>query len=589
MSPYPPVLALALLLSGLRSTSAQSHNIAPDAGLIPWGIASSSSAVKNHAEWFPKMTAAGIPWVRLFPEWRGLEPAQGTWKWEKLDAMLKSAAENKIQISAILMGSMPWTKGGSHAFPMDHLDDWSTYVATTVDHCKSQVHYWEVWNEGNGGFNDNKNTTTDYANLVAAAYTSAKKADPTAQIGMTVASFDAPYLQQAMIAQAKAGKANSFDYLCVHPYEIADNISLPNGELPYLWMTHHLREALKTSAPERANADIWITEVGQKIETKKGKITTEEEAAKALVKIYTMSLAQGIKRTQWFEGQDPIGEEAGFGLLKRDGSPRASYQAFKTLTTVLGASPVYIGWLALGQKGHGFGFVFQSATSPVMAAWMTAGESDKTLIFAKDVQVMDATTGSSATLTKGQALDLTDKPVFIIGLPANMLAQAQANAAKLFPWGGDYSSANAVSIQHGSSEANQGIYALSHSAATDYQFPDGTTGVQINGSPYATYFVHPSFANLQTHNYYIRITVRHIGPGNAGMNLNYEVADSQGRSPYKNKGEWFSLTADPGWQTHTWHVTDACFSKMWGYDFNFHPENAAPFVIGKVEVSKVPF
>ena len=37
------------------------------------------------------------------------------------------------------------------------------------------------------------------------------------------------------------------------------------------------------------------------------------------------------------------------------------------------------------------------------------------------------------------------------------------------------------------------------------------------------------------------------------------------------------------------HVTDACFSKMWGYDFVIRPEQSIPFVLGKVEVSTEPF
>jgi hypothetical protein len=43
------------------------------------------------------------------------------------------------------------------------------------------------------------------------------------------------------------------------------------------------------------------------------------------------------------------------------------------------------------------------------------------------------------------------------------------------------------------------------------------------------------------------------------------------------------------WQTYTWHVTEACFAKMWGYDFSIRPEQSVPFVIGKVEVSTIPF
>jgi hypothetical protein len=73
------------------------------------------------------------------------------------------------------------------------------------------------------------------------------------------------------------------------------------------------------------------------------------------------------------------------------------------------------------------------------------------------------------------------------------------------------------------------------------------------------------------------------------MNLHYQVADSQGRSPYKNRGLWFGVSEKNDWQTYTWHVSDACFAKMWGYDFSIRPEQSVPFVIGKVEVSTERF
>ncbi len=583
------IIAVVILIAGLAFSTHSEENAAPDLNAVPWGIASSSSSFKTHAEWFPKLSEAGVPWVRMFPEWRSVEPAQGAWKWDKLDAMLKSAADNNIQILAILMGSAAWTKDKSHAFPMKNLEDWSNYVTASVERYKNQVHYWEVWNEGNGGFNDNHNSTADYASLVAATYTAVKKADPSAQVGMTVASFDAPYLNQAILAMAKAGKPNNFDFLCIHPYEVADGLAEPNGEIPYLWMTHTLRDILKANAPERANADIWITEVSRRVENKSGKSITEDDAAKTLVKLYTMASAQGIKHTLWFEARDPVGEDQGFGLLKRDGTPRAAYNTIKTMTTCLGPTPKYLGWLALGENKRGYGFVFQGATAPVMAAWMPAGETFKLLAFSRDVQVIDSLSGIASALKTGDALSLTDTPVFVTSPPKDLIELAKSNAAKNFPWGGDYSAASALSVQLGAVEPTGGIYQLSHKSTPAYSFPDGSTGIQIQGNQYATFYVHPSFANFQTNDYYVRITVRRMGPGNAGMNLNYEVADSKGHAAYKNKGEWYSLSEDPGWQTHTWHIPDACFSKMWGYDFNFHPEKASPFVIGKVEVSKVPF
>ena len=87
----------------------------------------------------------------------------------------------------------------------------------------------------------------------------------------------------------------------------------------------------------------------------------------------------------------------------------------------------------------------------------------------------------------------------------------------------------------------------------------------------------------------MRITVRRITPGNVGMNLHYEVADSQAGASYRNVGTWFSVSKDEGWQTFTWHVKDACFAKMWGYDISLAPEQSQPFVLGNVEVSTEAF
>ena len=104
-----------------------------------------------------------------------------------------------------------------------------------------------------------------------------------------------------------------------------------------------------------------------------------------------------------------------------------------------------------------------------------------------------------------------------------------------------------------------------------------------------SFYVHPSFASFHTREYYVRVTARRFSAGNVGMNLIYEVADSRGRAAHTNAGKWFGANAGTDWQTSTWHVTDACFSKMWGDDIVVRPEESVPFAIGPIEVSTVPF
>lgn len=563
-------------------------------GVTPWGISSSASSFRNHAEWFPKMAEAGVSTVRLFPEWRGFESPAGQWKWNDGDLLVKSASQHRLQINAVLMGSPPSAKS-VHAFPMEHLPDWSRYVEAVVGRYKNDIRYWEVWNEGNGGFNDGKHTTADYAKLAVATYEAAKKADPQAKVGVTVASFDAAYLQQTMRAMTAAGKPGSFDYLCVHPYEIADGLFETDGEVPFLWMGQMLRSVLKTAAHEKAEAELWMTEVGHRLSAQRDRSITENDAAMALAKIYTMALAQGFVCTQWFEAQDPIGEDQGFGLIARNGTARPALKTFKTLTAVLGERPQYIGWTTIGSEQRGYGFVFEGRSARVLVAWMPAGlkqdVTQRTLDFGADVDVANSLTGATSKLAASKPLELTEVPTLISGIPNEVVQQARENAAKNFPWGGDFSRAKTASFEAGQPDKLNGVVPRNRSRYPTVTFADGSSGLVLPGDighP-ISFYAHPSFASLQTDEYFVRATVRRLGSGNVGMNLRYEVADSQGGSAYANVGQWFGVGKEGNWQTYTWRCSKACFAKMWGHDIVIAPEQSVPFVLGKIEISTQPF
>ena len=230
---------------------------------------------------------------------------------------------------------------------------------------------------------------------------------------------------------------------------------------------------------------------------------------------------------------------------------------------------------------------------------MPAAGTDKTLSFARDVKVADSLSGVTSDAKAGTPIELNDTPVFVTGVPADLLSAAKANADKPFPWGGDYSRADAVGATLGRPEgdnagggnaggANGGVFQVGRRSTPHCTFPDGSTGIILRGDQSAQFFAHPSFAGLDARDYYVRVTVRRLAPGNLGMNLFYESAEAPGLAPYRNKGEWYAVPTEDGWHAHTWHVTDACFAKMWGYDLGIRPEQSVPFVVGKVEVSRVP-
>ena len=119
----------------------------------------------------------------------------------------------------------------------------------------SDIKYWEVWNEFNGSFAEGGSPEM-YAELVREASIAAKKIDPTAKIGMSVANFDVRFLDAAI----KAGAASHFDYICVHPYEILAGLR-DGGEPAFLNMTTTLRKMLDANKEPR-DTPLWITEIG---------------------------------------------------------------------------------------------------------------------------------------------------------------------------------------------------------------------------------------------------------------------------------------------------------------------------------------
>ncbi|MCX6902891.1 MAG: endo-1,4-beta-xylanase, partial [Verrucomicrobia bacterium] len=153
--------------------------------LNPFGVGSSAQASGQYGSWMPKMAAAGVKWVRIFPEWNQIQPSAGTWNWSFMDSILNTASNNHLNVSGLFVYNASWVSSNSHTFPTNNYPAWSAYVSNVVRHAAGRVRYWEVWNEpenfATGG------TAADYARVVTNAYDAAKAADPNAQVSLSVA------------------------------------------------------------------------------------------------------------------------------------------------------------------------------------------------------------------------------------------------------------------------------------------------------------------------------------------------------------------------------------------------------------------
>lgn len=582
-------LLLALLIVNLvsplramaedRNTAPATATIDPRDDLSPWGAASGSEWFSAFPRFNPMLADAGVKWLRGFYEWQTIQPKEGYWNWALPDRLVANARANNIHLTGVFAYFAPWASadGGTRKFPIKDIRFWRNYVNGMVTRYHGDIKYWEIWNEFNGSFAEN-GTPQMYADLVREASISAKKVDPTAKIGMSVANFDVGFLDAAI----KAGAANYFDYICVHPYERLNALA-DDGEVGFLSMATTLRQMLAANN-QPADIPLWITEIGATAPIRPNQLADKAQAV-LLAKAYLLAIASGFQRVFWFEPRGPsYGGQADHGLIRPDFSLRPSYQALNVMTRTLGSQPTSIGWLNLNDGGYGF--VFGTTGGAVLAAWTPVSRGIK-LSFTSDVHVSDLE-GHQTPLSAGQQLSLTNTPILITNIPAALVKQAQANKDKPYPWGGDHAKAKIVTALLGDKITENGLKQINPDTTTATTGADGTwqrtNFTKPNSEGHYVYFlVDPQFAPLGTKNLEITAVVRRMASDKtAGMSLNYESPKGYVGSDY------FNIPQDEKWHELTWRITDANFAGGWGWNFRLNGV-ASPneFLVKEVRVRKL--
>lgn len=559
-------LAAALLvgMAGLGSQRLSAQTDARD-DASPFGLASSSEWSGAYPRFMPLMDQAGAGWLRFWTEWNTMQPKQGQWNWKWGDDFLATARANHLRVAGVLAYFAPWASSApdgtkdygaaTRTFPVRDPQYWKDYVAGMVQRYHQDVKDWEVWNEVNSPTFNRDGTIEDYVDMVRWSYDTAKKIDPQTRIGIGVANFAVAYLNQAI----KAGAADHFDYLCVHPYENVDSLAIPDGEVSFLSMADSLRRMLAANK-QRADIPLWMTEIGWQAPVKPDALKDATQA-QLLVKTYVLGIAQGFQRIFWFEARGPAyGHGTDHGIIREDWTLRPSYTSLQAMVRTLSREPQYVGWLNLD---GGYGFVFQTPKGKVLVAWAAVGQ-EKKLTFDGNVRVVDLA-GQESALPAGQTLTLTNTPLFIADLPAPLAERALAHRNQPFPWGGDYSHAQQVTCQMSQTIEQKGIQFIDPKD-TQVVTRDGESCRQLDSQK--THEIHfrinPTFAPFGTTRLAIKLIARRAKADQpASVNLRFESL--AGRHGYSQAGRW-DIPADDRWHEHVWTTTDANFVGTWGYN-----------------------
>ena len=563
------------LYSALRIASlaiVTSASALADGSFGPFGIGSchtNNRSKADNARWIPQMEDIGLKFYRTGQtSWSAVEPREGEWHWETLDEQLNYLTEHHFVFGGLLIGNPDWNKKDQPgSLPVNNLEGWARYVSAVVGHAKGKVKRWEVWNEP-PNFTGKDQTPEDYAKIVVSAYEAAKAADPECLIGLAAKSAHINYLEQVI----KAGAKDHFDYITLHPYEVLDGIADNRGtETLFLNIIPTLRKMLVEQNPAKKDVPVIFTELG--CDLNKGADTQ----AHALVKAYTLSIAQGVACVQWFEGMD--GDSGPLGLLDRDGKPRPAYTAMAQMIKHLGQYPEYLGWVLLNNKHPGF--AFQGNGTTILVAWSRQGQTDE-FKFEKPVRFIDPLTGEISIADK---CELTKAPVFVRGVPASLINEARLNKDKPLPWGGDFSEAQSVSITMGDEPREQGLHTLSGEDLARAVIGYGGSARAGNLPGGNLFIVDPGFISYTTEPIEITAVVRRNEDNvNSGFKLVYESTTG-----FKTAGGWYTVPDNQKWHSVTWKIDDPQFVAYWGYNFSLVSDGNEfnKYYIQSVTVTKV--
>ncbi len=307
--------------------------------------------------------AAGIGWIRDEVYWSVVEKRKGVFDFPpQYDHYLKAAQARGIQVLLILDFGNVLYSGAEKGAPATEAERqaFARYCAEVVKrYGPLGVRHFEIWNEPNASmFWKPQPNPGDYARLLESAYKACKDADPGSTVlGCSTSGTDLDFIGGVLAA----GGGRFMDAVSFHPYcqpsppeeRLLDDIS-----------------RLKALAPEKP---LWITEIGYP--THAGAAGVHEETqANYLVRTFLLArTSPALQRVFWYDfqndGQDGVEAEFNFGLVRMDKTPKPSYRAIKTMTSLVGdLSPA-----EFRSTGDTYLLTFEGGKNRLTAIWRSGG------------------------------------------------------------------------------------------------------------------------------------------------------------------------------------------------------------------------
>ncbi|MEE8637831.1 MAG: family 1 glycosylhydrolase [Candidatus Margulisiibacteriota bacterium] len=300
------------------------------------------------------MSEIGVQFVRFDFDWKDIEPENEDFDFSKYENIIAKLKEKNIKI----LGILTLRPGGSWSDPTtgdeQEIDHFADFAYNTVKHFKTDVKFWEIWNEPNNDFFWEDPSFVNYTKLLRAAYGAVKQADPDAVVilgGIVGDGVEEAYLEDGVVRivygrggflagiYANLGR-NYFDVAAIHPYPFAKDID----------STASLVTAINTAKMIMTlqgdySKQLWLTELGPMFFPPEeinfispDRAYTESEVAGWLDLIYT-DLKTQCDKLFWYEFRDYPGSFSlqnlapnWEGLVDEDYNTKEAYTAYENLS-----------------------------------------------------------------------------------------------------------------------------------------------------------------------------------------------------------------------------------------------------------------
>ena len=317
---------------------------------------------------------AGVGWLRQQVRWQDLQGAPGSACaaicWGELDNIVADASGAGVNLLFSVVKAPTWATGnGQNGLPnREHYDDFARFMGAMAARYQGRVQAYEIWNEENLAWENGGRVAgaSNYMDMLVGASEAIKAADPNALVlsgGLSatetnrsdVAISDLTFLRQ-MLADPRF--ESHVDIIGAHPGGAGNppDTLWPDNPGPgpnfvtsrefYFRRIEDVHQVIVDAG--LGNKAVWITEFGWATKNNTpgyeyGNSISQQKQAEWIVRAFEkgrtdyqpwlqgMFLWQLNFAPRWRAEGNELHEQASFGVLNGDWTPRPAYSAIKNM------------------------------------------------------------------------------------------------------------------------------------------------------------------------------------------------------------------------------------------------------------------